>query len=204
MSRPRDTSIDERALVATLEILAEEGFEGTTMQAVAARADVHASALYRRWPSRVALIEDAISPTVAAASFAPTGDLERDLRRFVRAHAATWSTPAARAAMPGLLVHYQASGTTRSEEEWLPISARPQFLDILRAAPEGTLDPSVDPDDVFDVLLGAVMARSLVPTVVERDRPLERMLELVLKMLAPSPVPTAGRPDPRPADVDRA
>jgi AcrR family transcriptional regulator len=203
VSRPRDTSIDERALAATLELLAEDGFEATTMQAVAARADVHSSALYRRWPSRVALIEDAVSPVVAVASFAPTGDLVRDLRRFVRAHAATWSTPAARAAMPGLLAHYQATGTTRSEEEWLPISARPQFLDILRAAPDGDVDPFVDPDDVFDVLLGAVMARSLVPTVVERDRPLERTLELVLRMLAPRPA-TAGGHDPRSADAGHA
>lgn len=201
VSRPRDTSIDQRALAAALELLAEEGFEATTMQAVATRADVHSSALYRRWPSRVTLVEDAVSPVLAIASFEPTGDLERDLRRFVRTHAATWSTPAARAAMPGLLAHYQSTGAARSEEEWLPISARPQFLDILRAAPEGTVDPSVDPGDVFDVLLGAVMARSLVPTVIERDRPLERTLELVLKMLAPRPA-TAGRLDPRSARAE--
>ena len=203
MSRPRDTTIDERALAATLELLEEVGFEATTMQAVSARADVHASALYRRWPSRVALVEDALSPTVAIASFEPTGDLTRDLRRFLRAYAATWCSPAARAAMPGLLAHYQSTGAVRSEEEWLPISARPQFLDILRAAPEGAVDPAVDPDDVFDVLLGAVMARSLVPTVVERDRPLERTLELVLRMLAPRPA-TAARTDRRPADADHA
>ena len=202
MSRPRDTSIDERALVATLEILAEDGFEATTMQAVAARADVHASALYRRWPSRIALIEDALSPTVAIASFEPTGELARDLRRFLRAYAATWGSPAARAAMPGLLAHYQSTGAARSEEEWLPISARPQFLDILRAAPPGTVAADVDPDDVFDVVLGAVMARSLVPTVIERDRPLERTLELVLKMLAPPPAHRAGQTTTRSTDVD--
>lgn len=185
MSRPRDTSIDERALAAALELLATEGFEATTMQAVAARAEVHASALYRRWPSRVALVEDALSPVLDAAAFEPSGDLVRDLRRFLRAYATTWAGPAARAGMPGLLAHYQATGTSRSEEGWLPISARPQFLDILRAAAPGSIDPAIDPDDVFDVLLGAVLARALVPTVIDRDRPLERTLELVLKMLDP-------------------
>ncbi len=183
--RPRHADIDQRALAAALELLAEVGFEGTTMQAVADRSGLHTSALYRRWPSRVQLIEDAVSPVLAVTSAPPTGDLVRDVRRFVRAFAASWCSPAARAAMPGLLAHYQTSGDARSAEEWLPISARPQFLDILRAAPPGSVDPTVERDDVFDVLLGAILARTLVPTVVERDRPLERTVELVLKLLRP-------------------
>jgi AcrR family transcriptional regulator len=184
--RPRDATIDAEALTTTLDLLVEKGFEGTTIQAVAARSGLHASALYRRWSSRTELIEDAISPVLAVTTFEPTGDLDRDLRRFLRAYTATWSSPAARAAIPGLLAHYQAAGRSRTAEEWLPISTRPQFLDILRAAPEGAVDPDVDPDDVFDVLLGAVLARVVVPTVAERDRPLERTLELILKMLAPT------------------
>jgi AcrR family transcriptional regulator len=190
--RPRDASIDQQAIAATLDLLAEVGFEGTTVQAIAARSGLHASALYRRWSSRIAVIEDAVSPMLAATSFTPSGDLGRDLRRFVRAYASTWGSRAARAAIPGLLAHYQATGTSRSAEGWLQISVRPQFLDILRAAPAGSVDPDVDPEDVFDVLLGAILARTLVPVVVERQRPLERTVELVLKMLQP---PTRARGD---------
>lgn len=60
--RPRDNRIDERALTATRELLVERGFEATTIQAVAERASVHASAIYRRWPSRIELIEEATFP----------------------------------------------------------------------------------------------------------------------------------------------
>jgi AcrR family transcriptional regulator len=185
--RPRDATIDALAIATTLEVLVEKGFEGTTVQTVAARSGLHASALYRRWSSRIELIEDAVSPVLAVTTSAPTGDLERDLRRFLRAYATTWSSPAARAAIPGLLAHYQAAGRSRTVEEWLPISARPQFLDILRAAPADHVDRAVDPDDVFDVLLGAILARAVVPTVAERDRPLERTVELALKMIGPAP-----------------
>jgi hypothetical protein len=66
------------------------------------------------------------------------------------------------------------------------VSARPQFIDILSAAPAGSIDPDVDPDDVFDVLLGAVFARILVPTVSARRRPVERLVELALRLLQPS------------------
>ena len=182
--RPRDDAIDQTALATTLQLLGEVGFEGTTIQTVAARSGLHASALYRRWSSRVELIEDAMTPLLVMAPLEPTGDLRRDVRRLVRAYVAAWSTPAARAAIPGLLAHYQSAGT-RTAAEWLPISARPQFIDILRAAPAGTVDPSVDPDDVFDVLLGAALVRALVPTVVERHRPVERTVDLVVKMLEP-------------------
>lgn len=153
------------------------------MQAIAARSGVHASALYRRWPSRVELIEDAVFPGLDPPSVQPTGDLHRDVRRFVRVYAAAHDTPAARAAIPGLLAEYQATGRSGAEEQWMHVSARPQFRDILRAAPAGAVDASVDPDDVFDLLLGAILGRVLIPAIRDRRRPAERLVELVLRAL---------------------
>jgi hypothetical protein len=66
----------------------------------------------------------------------------------------------------------------------LRVSARPQFTDILRAAPPGSVDPALDPDDVFDMLLGAVLARTLIPAVTAR-RPVERTVEMILRLLRP-------------------
>src|SRR5512142_2021313 len=151
--RPRDASISQRALTAARELLAERGFEATTIQAVAARSGVYASAIYRRWPSRIELIEEAVFPGFSPQAVGPTGDLRRDLRRFVRAYVAAFSAPAARAAAAGLLAHHQAAGGAPPPGAYLRVSARPQFQDILRAAPPGSVDPAVDPDDVFDMLL---------------------------------------------------
>jgi len=191
--RPRDTSIDPRVLTAARELLTEYGFEDTTVQAIAERSGVHASAIYRRWPSRLEIIEQAVFPGFESVVVQPTGDLRRDLRRFIRAYLATFGAPAARAAMPGLLASYQSAGRAGAPEKWLAVSARPQFLDILRAAPTDSVDAKVDPDDVFDVLLGALLARVLVPTVVERNRAVERLVELTLRMLQPSGVGAARR-----------
>jgi AcrR family transcriptional regulator len=174
--RPRDASISERALAATRELLVQRGFDATTIQAVAEHSGVHASAIYRRWPSRIELIEEATFPGLNPLSVQPTGDLRHDLRRFIRAYLAVFSAPAARAAAAGLLAHHQTASRPRPPEIYQRVSARPQFQDNLRA---------VDPDDVFDMLLGAVLARILLSAATARRRPIERTVEMIIRLLRP-------------------
>ena len=183
--RPLDTSMSDRALVATRELLEEGGFAAATIQAVATRSGVHASAIYRRWPSRFELIEEAVFPGFNPVRVRPTGDLRRDLRRFLREYVSALSAPAARAARAGMLAHYESAERQRSRDEYLKVSARPQFQDILLAAPPGSVDPAIDPEDAFDMLLGWVLLRTTVPTVAARLRPLERTVDLLLRMLRP-------------------
>ena len=183
--RPRDTSIDDRALTAARDLLVQRGFDATTIQAVAEHAGIHASAVYRRWPSRIELIQEATFPGLSPLSAEPTGDLHRDLRRFIRAYLAAFSAPAARAAAAGLIAHHQAAGRPRPPEQFLRVSARPRFRDILHAAPPASIDPTVDPDDVFDMLLGAVLTRTLLATVTTRHRPVERIVDMIIRMLRP-------------------
>ena len=170
--------------MATQELLTEQGFEATTLQRIAARAGVAPSAIYRRWPSRIDVIEAAVFPGLAMAPISATGNLARDLHEFLRVWAAALGSPVARAAMPGLLASYQSAQRAAAVPERHPLSFRPDFLEVLRAAPQGSVDPAVDPEDVFDVLLGALLARSLVPTVMRRGRPLDSLVRLAIKMLA--------------------
>jgi AcrR family transcriptional regulator len=50
--RPRSTQADEAILVAAIEIFAEVGFEGLTVEGVAARAGVGKATIYRRYPGK--------------------------------------------------------------------------------------------------------------------------------------------------------
>src|SRR5690606_33581192 len=113
--------------------------------------------IYRRWPSRIEIIEQAVFPGSAPPAVRATGDLQRDLRRFVRSYLAMIGEPAARAAMPGLMAHYRSSGRLPPEEAWLAASARPQFRAILAAATPAQVAADVDADDVFDVVMGAIL-----------------------------------------------
>jgi AcrR family transcriptional regulator len=183
--RPRDPAIDELVREATVALLAERGYEATTVQAISRRSGVHTSAIYRRWPNRIALIQEVTLPLFREGRFRPSGDLRRDLRRFVTACAKQYATPAARAAIPALMAAYQADAVTPSGE-WQRISLRPQFNAILDAAGPTQVDPTVDRDDVFDMLLGAVLARTFVPTAAARRPPVDRIVDLVARMVRPA------------------
>jgi AcrR family transcriptional regulator len=61
LGRKRDPSRDAKILEATLEVLAEVGAAGLTMDAVAARAGAGKATIYRRWTSKADLAIDAIA-----------------------------------------------------------------------------------------------------------------------------------------------
>ena len=181
--RPRNPAIDAIVLETTRQLLGEAGFAGTTVQEISRRSGVHPPAIYRRWPSRLALIEDAAFSGLTEIAVKPTGDLRRDLRRFLRAYERSLATPAARAAMPGLLAAYQHD-VPRPAAEWRHLSVRPQFSEILRAAPDD-VDPDLDVDEVFDLVEGAVLARILVPAVAAAGRGIDSTVEMIVRVLAP-------------------
>lgn len=58
--RPRDERIDEDITAAALELLSAEGFDRFSVEAVAARAGVAKTTVYRRFPTRNDLIVGAL------------------------------------------------------------------------------------------------------------------------------------------------
>jgi len=85
--RPLDTSRDAAILEAALEGLAERGYDLLTMDEIAARA--HAGkALYRRWPSKAALVADAVlawRDQLGPVTVADTGSLRGDIEALLEA-----------------------------------------------------------------------------------------------------------------------
>ena len=79
MARPRDPAIDERALVATRKVLANEGYDGLSMARIAELSEASAPALYRRWPTVAHLAFDATLGVIAAAEQPDTGSFRGDL-----------------------------------------------------------------------------------------------------------------------------
>ncbi|HTY32381.1 TetR/AcrR family transcriptional regulator [Mycobacterium sp.] len=86
-SSPRRRSEKSRTAIvtATRELLLERGFDGLTIEAVAARAGVGKQTIYRWWPSRPALVADVMLEDAdkILASVDHTDDLSADLVRWV-------------------------------------------------------------------------------------------------------------------------
>ena len=60
MGRKQDPSRSEAILVATRELILEQGHDGFTVQDVADRAVSGVGAIYRRWPNKESLVAEAI------------------------------------------------------------------------------------------------------------------------------------------------
>ena len=80
VQRPRVVGERElEILEATLDVLAEAGYDRLTMDAVAAAAKASKATLYRRWSSKAALVIDALLAQKGPATLPDTGNLREDL-----------------------------------------------------------------------------------------------------------------------------
>jgi AcrR family transcriptional regulator len=83
--RPRDPRRDQAIRDAVLTLLAEVGYERTSVDAIAAAAGVSKPTIYRRWPGKHALVADAIRTHPHMRAIPPdTGSLRGDLIAAVR------------------------------------------------------------------------------------------------------------------------
>ena len=111
--RPRDTSIDERVLAVTRELLVEVGWNDLSLRVVATRAGVGRASLHRRWSSKAELVLHAIlgeSPDMSP--FSGT-DLTGWIEWVVRGSHQLFGRPDVRAAVPGLLLALQENEALR-------------------------------------------------------------------------------------------
>lgn len=86
--RKRDISRDGVILDATLAVLAEQGYDGMTIDLVAAQAGMARATVYRRWPTKVELVLGAVSRLsqgdVDLEQLPDTGTLRGDIVAMIR------------------------------------------------------------------------------------------------------------------------
>ncbi|WP_245537913.1 TetR/AcrR family transcriptional regulator [Tsukamurella paurometabola] len=140
-------------LEATIAQLGERGLDGLSIAEVASHAGVAETTVYRRWPTRTALVADAVSDLAASGNPAPDlGDVRTDLTRVAEQIAGLLSMPG----IPGLI------GTVLAMAADPHVAAsRQEFFDarigmiapvVRRAIARGELDSGVDERDVIETL----------------------------------------------------
>jgi AcrR family transcriptional regulator len=79
-TRPRiEGEREQEVLQATLDVLAEHGYDRLTMDAVATTAKASKATLYRRWSTKQALVVDAVCSQKSSGPVPDTGSLREDL-----------------------------------------------------------------------------------------------------------------------------
>ena len=174
--RPRSVEADRAIIVATIRMLAEHGFDGLTMEGVASEAGVGKATLYRRWPSKADLVLDAIRSMKPMVDLPDHGDVRSDLVDLVTA-ALSWgehgeSTEVLSALMSEMRRNSELAVVYR--EQFLAPRRADSLTLIQRGIDRGELRPDVDLELVLDMLVGAIVYRTVIsggelnPAVAER------------------------------------
>jgi AcrR family transcriptional regulator len=152
-------------LAATMAELTDVGYAALNVEAVAQRAGVHKTTIYRRWADREALVVDALTDHVAAEVPLPdTGSVDTDLRELARSRVRAMLAPAEGSWMRALL----ASDAGRLPEI---ASIRRRFAEdrfwraapvITRAVERGELPAGTDPVEVLRTLIAPILFRLLI------------------------------------------
>jgi AcrR family transcriptional regulator len=160
LGRPRDGRVDRAITSSTQAVLAEVGYTGLTVEAVAARAGTSKAAIYRRYGSRPEMIFASVVHGLDLSPPPDTGSLLGDLRALTAEIAESLSVPPPDV-LPGLLAdkHKDATFAATFVSEYVDVEQRclTELLD--RAVRRGELSRRPDPTVVHALLLGPIFAR---------------------------------------------
>lgn len=195
--RSRSPESQKKILAATAELLSEGGFQAVTMEAVAARAGVAKTTLYRWWPNRAALALDCVSARMTPIAPAPSAGSYR--KRFQRQLKATIRLLNGRQgqsilALIGAKQTDPALGHAYSEQIARPRRARTRKM-AQQAIQAGELAPGTDPDLFLDAIYGPLYYRKVVSGEPVTDDFIHRIVDAAFRAFAAADGKRRRRPE---------
>ncbi len=152
-----------RVLRAALEVLAERGLPGFTMEAVAMRAGASKTTVYRRWPSRTALLVEAMDQAFQPLQAPGTGDLRGDLLALLGAFQALLGTQPFPRLLAAIIDAAERDASLAGLHFELTERRREPIRAVLaEAAARGSIAPGVDLEMIIDLLVGPAFYRRFV------------------------------------------
>ncbi len=183
IGRPRDPRIEGAVLEATVELLGETGYAALSVDAIARRAATSKPAIYRRWPSKAHVVHEAVFPLGEATELPDTGSVADDVREIMRRTVAVLTTPAARAALPGLVGEMAADPTLHAAllERFADILGRGLTDWLAAAVARGEVRPEVTAADVVDAIAGITFLALITHGDTLDEAWVNRTAELITK-----------------------
>lgn len=183
LGRPRDPRIDGAVLRATVELLGETGYAELSVDAIARRARTSKPAIYRRWQSKAHLVHEAVFPISDVTELPDTGSLAGDVHEMMRRTMALLTTPAARAALPGLVGEMAADLTLHGAllERFGDVLSRGLTDRLTAAADRGEVRPEVTAADLAEAIAGISLLALLTRGAALDDAWVERAATLILR-----------------------
>ncbi len=184
----RETAI----LRATLELLAESGYDQLTIDAVAARARCSKATIYRRWPDKAALVIMAVRRHAGqpAAAAPDTGGLRSDLLAALQVMRSSLSGQDAALILGLLSAMHRVPELAGAVREQVLQAKREVFGAVIaRAAARGDVPATADGALLAEISSAVLLSRLLVTGEPLDDAFTRHLVDAVL-------LPALGRPSP--------
>ena len=186
------SKVTEAIAEAVFDELADSGYAGLSMEAIARRAGVGKAALYRRWPSKLDMITDLVRQAVERTlpSVPDTGALHTDLREYLTTLRRQLADPIANRIGPGLLAESRrtdALGEALRHDVAGPRRAVARTM-LQSAIERGELPAELDFELALDLLIAPLGFRILITADRSDDAYLDVLtatLEAALKVAVP-------------------
>jgi AcrR family transcriptional regulator len=191
--RPRDPSRDEVIRAAILRLLAEVGYGGLTMDAVASEAGVGKATIYRRWRTKQDLVIDTISDLNRAIAVPPdTGSVEGDVRQLMDLVVTMVASPAG-AAIRSLLPAMQYQPALVEAFQHGPLAVwRAAYADMwARAEARGEVRHGLDQSVTAEATSALIVQRWLLTGEPVDDAYVDEVFATVVRPLIQNARPTA-------------
>jgi AcrR family transcriptional regulator len=186
--RPRDPDLDERILDATRRLLAERGYQGLSIDAVARAAGTTRPTVYLRFAGKEELATSAVAGMTVEEPLPQTDDIHADLVAELRHFRAAITRPngfsfvgtvlAEEHATPGLIARFR---------ERLVLPRRHRLAATLeRGVRIGAIRADLDVDAATGMLTGSVYAHHLAHGTLPEDWP-QRVVDTLWPALQAPP-----------------
>lgn len=161
--RPRNEACTGEILEAALQLVADVGIAGLTMDAVAAAAGVGKATIYRRWSSKEALMLDAWMSCVRTPPVPDTGTLRGDLEVLLGGLDHPLNDRELQRVFPQMIAAAKVNPEVADAYRAFVAQRRVPLQAVLqRGVERGEIDPAADLEVVHDLLIAPLMYRWVV------------------------------------------
>jgi len=182
VGRPRLAEVDDAILDAALDQFCEFGYDGLSVERVAAVAGVAKTTIYRRYPTKLDLIMATIERAKEGLHVTEdSGSLRDDLLDMARTYLDMLSSNTIGRAIPMMLASKARSDElAAAHAEFVRARRGPNHAVIARGIERGELPAGTDPSMVADMLTGSIFMRAYITGQTVDDAYLVALVDRIL------------------------
>ncbi|MFE5793684.1 TetR/AcrR family transcriptional regulator [Streptomyces sp. NPDC056503] len=182
--------LTEAIMRTTLELGQELGYAKLSIEAIAARAGVGKHTVYRRWPSKGALLLDSLlSRGESSLDYPDTGDLVADLRRQIHEAVDLLAGEPLGPLFKALVgeAQHDPGVAAALNERFIAPQAEKTVARLRTARERGQLSPDFDLDLAMAILSGPLYFRLLITQEPLTRAYVDRVLDALFTGMGPRP-----------------